>query len=89
VSPDVLGNPRESRVLQGTSGVFCSEAGYFQKERETSGTMALTDTEIRRAKAMEEKVYNISDGGGLYLWISPLPVGSFGAGNIATKAKKS
>lgn len=32
--------------------------------------MALTDTEIRRAKAME-KAYSMSDGGGLYLWITP------------------
>src|SRR6266700_2130280 len=32
--------------------------------------MALTDTEIRKAKA-KEKAYRVSDGTGLYLWITP------------------
>ena len=32
--------------------------------------MALTDTAIRRAKA-KEKAYSVSDGSGLYLWITP------------------
>jgi integrase len=32
--------------------------------------MALTDTEIRKAKA-REKAYRVSDGSGLYLWITP------------------
>jgi hypothetical protein len=32
--------------------------------------MALTDTEIRKAKATA-KAYRLSDGGGLYLWITP------------------
>jgi integrase len=32
--------------------------------------MALTDTEIRKAKA-KDKAYRISDGSGLYLWITP------------------
>jgi integrase len=32
--------------------------------------MALTDTEIRKAKAAV-KAYRIGDGGGLYLWITP------------------
>ena len=32
--------------------------------------MALTDTGIRKAKA-RSKAYRVSDGGGLYLWITP------------------
>ena len=32
--------------------------------------MALTDTEIKKAKA-REKAYSLNDSGGLYLWITP------------------
>ena len=32
--------------------------------------MALTDMEIRRAKSAE-KAYRLSDGGGMYLWVTP------------------
>ena len=32
--------------------------------------MALTDTEIKRAK-VKEKAYTLNDAGGLYLWITP------------------
>jgi hypothetical protein len=32
--------------------------------------MALADVEIRRAKA-KEKAYRMSDGGGMYLWVTP------------------
>jgi hypothetical protein len=32
--------------------------------------MALTDTEIKKAKATE-KSYSLNDSGGLYLWITP------------------
>ena len=32
--------------------------------------MALTDTEIKKAKA-GEKAYSMGDGGGLYLWVTP------------------
>ena len=32
--------------------------------------MALTDTEIKRAK-VKEKAYSLNDAGGLYLWITP------------------
>jgi hypothetical protein len=32
--------------------------------------MPLTDVEIRKAKA-KEKPYRMSDGGSLYLWITP------------------
>ena len=31
--------------------------------------MALTDTEVRKAKTLD-KAYIISDGGGLYLWFT-------------------
>jgi hypothetical protein len=34
------------------------------------GQMALTDVETRRAKA-KEKAYWMSDGGGMYLWVTP------------------
>jgi hypothetical protein len=49
--------------------------------------MALTDTEIRKAKATN-KAYNMSDGGGLYLG-SSRPAGSSGAGPIGLTAKRS
>ena len=32
--------------------------------------MALTDTEIRKAK-VKASAYRMSDGGGLYIWITP------------------
>jgi hypothetical protein len=32
--------------------------------------MALTDTEIKKAKA-KEKAYSLNDSGGLYLWVKP------------------
>jgi hypothetical protein len=32
--------------------------------------MALTDTEVRKAKAQDE-AYRLSDGGSLYLWVTP------------------
>ena len=32
--------------------------------------MALTDTEIKKAKA-KEKAYSLNDSGGLYLWVTP------------------
>jgi hypothetical protein len=32
--------------------------------------MALTDTEIKKAKA-KGKAYSLNDSGGLYLWITP------------------
>ena len=34
------------------------------------GEMALTDTEVRKAKT-RDKAYMMSDGGGLYLWVTP------------------
>jgi hypothetical protein len=32
--------------------------------------MALTDTQIRKAKS-KDKAHRMSDGGGLYLWVTP------------------
>src|ERR1700753_783764 len=32
--------------------------------------MALTDTEIKRTKS-RDKAFSVSDGGGLYLWVTP------------------
>jgi hypothetical protein len=32
--------------------------------------MALTDVEIKRAKA-KDKAYRMSDSGGMYLWVTP------------------
>ena len=43
--------------------------GYFPKT-EVLDEMALTDTEIKKAKA-KEKAYSLNDSGGLYLWITP------------------
>lgn len=42
-------------------GVFSAEGVY---------SMALADTGIKRAKP-GERPYSMSDGGGLYLWVTP------------------
>src|SRR5215469_6560260 len=44
--------------------------GYLPRNPVFGGTMALTDTVIRKAKA-KDSPYRISDGGGLYLSITP------------------
>jgi len=44
--------------------------GYFSKTGLLGGEMALTDTEVRKAKAQDE-AYRLSDGGSLYLWVTP------------------
>jgi len=49
--------------------------------------MALTDTEIRRAKS-KDKAYNLTDGGGLRLEITPAG-GSCGVGSIGMRARKN
>jgi hypothetical protein len=49
--------------------------------------MALTDTEIKRTKK-REKPYKLSDGGNMYLWITPQG-GSCGDGPIGIRARKS
>ncbi len=41
--------------------------GVFSYSR---GAMALTDTAIKRQRQIE-KAYSISDGEGLYLWVTP------------------
>jgi integrase len=50
-------------------GYFYFEVGVFSNMG-VSDEMALTDTEIRKAKATE-KAYSLNDSGGLYLWITP------------------
>jgi hypothetical protein len=49
--------------------------------------MALTDTEIRKARA-KVKTYRISDSGGLYLLVTPAG-GNSGAGSIDSTGAKS
>jgi integrase len=48
--------------------MLISECGYITKWG--SGAMALTDLEIKRAKT-KDKPYKLSDGGNMYLWITP------------------
>src|ERR1039457_2597218 len=50
-------------------GYFILRWGYFPKT-EVLDEMALTDTEIKKAKA-KEKAYSLNDSRGLYLWITP------------------
>jgi len=62
--------PGEAALARGYFwGIFVFRWGYFSK---TGGfnEMALTDTEIKRAK-VTEKAYSLNDAGGLYLWITP------------------
>jgi hypothetical protein len=49
--------------------------------------MVLTDTEIKKARK-REKPYKLSDGGGLYLWITPSG-GKLWRGPTGTRRKKS
>ena len=51
-------------------GYFYFEVGVLFQKRRILDEMALTDTEIKKAKA-KEKAYSLNDGGGLYLWITP------------------
>jgi integrase len=51
-------------------GYFVFGVGVFWEKGNSEGTMALTDTEIKKAKA-KEQVYNMSDSGGLYLCVTP------------------
>jgi hypothetical protein len=48
--------------------MLISDCGYIAKWG--SGTMALSDREIKRAKA-KVKPYKLSDGGNMYLWVTP------------------
>ena len=60
----------QPRLTGGTyGGIFILRWGYFPKT-EVLEEMALTDTEIKKAKA-KEKAYSLNDSGGLYLWITP------------------
>ena len=46
-----------------------SGGGIFENDS-FEGTMALTDTQIKKAKP-SEKAYRMSDSGGMYLWVTP------------------
>ncbi len=55
----------------GTSpGISSEYCGYIDKAAKFEGTVALTDTEIKRAKS-KDKPYKLSDGKNLFLWITP------------------
>jgi hypothetical protein len=59
----------EPALRAGTfTGVLISECGYIAKWWLL--TMALTDLEIKKAKT-KERPYKLSDGGNMYLWITP------------------
>src|SRR5665213_3201689 len=51
-------------------GYFVYMLGVFWSWGNFGGNMALTDTEIRKAKS-KDKARRMSDGGGLYLWVTP------------------
>ncbi len=51
-------------------GYFCFNLGVFSLSGISGEKMALTDTGVRKAKA-KDTAYRLSDGGGLYLWITP------------------
>ena len=64
---DVRGGPAEAGPARGyVWGYFHFRQGYFPQ----GGWMALTDVEIKRAKA-KDKAYRMSDSGGMYLWVTP------------------
>src|SRR5580704_15631064 len=50
--------------------VFRFSSGGTFKKRVCEGTMALTETEIKKAKP-KEMAYRMSDGGGMYLSVTP------------------
>jgi hypothetical protein len=52
-----------------SGGIFLPIGGTFATMF-SEVKMPLTDVEIRRAKA-KEKAYRMSDGGSLYLWVTP------------------
>lgn len=61
----------EARRCGGISGgIFLSIGGYFWQRCFCGVKMPLTDVEIRRAKT-KDKSYRMSDGGSLYLWVTP------------------
>lgn len=49
--------------------------------------MALTDIEVKKAKA-KERPYRLSDGGGLYLWLTP-PGGKLWRWGTCMRARRS
>jgi hypothetical protein len=54
----------------GRWGVSSDSRVYISRPGNIGGAMALTEIEIRKAKPTE-KAYRISDGGGLYLRVTP------------------
>jgi hypothetical protein len=63
----------QSHVLRGGTfrGIWFFKGGYFSLPGHLRGVeMSLTDTEVRRSKPTE-KAYRLSDGGSLYLWVTP------------------
>src|SRR5271166_4368182 len=53
-----------------SGGIFHLSWGYFPQPVIGGVTVALTDTEIRKAR-IRGKAYRLSDGGGLYLFVTP------------------
>jgi integrase len=53
-----------------SGGIFPLSWGYFPQPVIGGVTVALTDTEIRKAR-IRGKAYRLSDGGGLYLFVTP------------------
>ena len=51
-------------------GYFIAGVGVLFENDTFEGTMALTDTQIKKAKS-SEKAYRMSDSGGMYLWVTP------------------
>ncbi len=49
-------------------GILVTAGGISLRER--SGQMALTDIEVKKAKA-KERPYRLTDGGGMYVWLTP------------------
>src|SRR5206468_3573086 len=51
-------------------GVLCFSGGGIFENGSFEGTMALTDSQIKKAKS-SEKAYRMIDSGGMYLWVTP------------------
>jgi hypothetical protein len=63
--------PEEATFFEGyIGGYFVFGMGVFLLKQGDFWTMALTDTEIKKAKT-KGKAYGMRDGSGLYLWITP------------------
>src|ERR1017187_8858415 len=60
----------EARVWRGYFRGYFFQPGVFLQNGHFGGGILLTDTEIKKAKA-QDKAYRMSDGGGLFLWVTP------------------